>query len=181
MRPFGMAAMLALFAAVGGAPAQAQLDPDTQPSFVRLSGNGLAAGSPGLHSYAFYPFGISRAEATRRVADLSGGVSATGMSRACGARPLAFARFSTLTLYFRNRRFVGWSLAAPRAWRPVESEWGLGIGTTYRDVATGDDAAFRQTARGTEFDADGMHGLLTGRGARARVSALWAGVTCRGR
>jgi hypothetical protein len=179
-----MAVALALFAAGGSAPAQAQAgNPDTQPSFVRLSGGGLAAGSPGLHSNANFPFGMSRAEATRRVAALSGGVSATGMSRNCGARPLAFARVGTLTLYFRNRRFVGWSLAAPRARRPVESEWGLGIGTPRHEISSQDvgDPVFRRTARGTEFDADGMHGLLTGRGARARVSALWAGETCRAR
>jgi hypothetical protein len=105
------------------------------------------------------------------------------VSRHCGARPLAFARVGTLTLYFRNRRFVGWSLAGPRARRPVESEWGMGIGTPRSEISSQDlaDPVFRRTARGTEFDADGMHGLLTGRGARARVSALWAGVTCRGR
>ena len=118
---------------------------------------------------------------TRAIGDLSGGVSATGVSRNCGARPLAFARFDTLTFYFRNQRFVGWSLAGPRAARRIESEWQLGIGSPRSDVAEADDVAFRQTARGVEFDSDGMHGLMTGRGGRARVAAMWTGVTCRGR
>jgi len=174
-------AALALFATGGAATAQAP-DPDTQASFVRLTGDGLAAGQPGLHAYASFRFGISRAEATRSVADLSGGVSATGVSRNCGARPLAFARVGTLTLYFRNQRFVGWSLAGPRARRPVETEWGTGIGARRHEVAGGDmeTPVFRRTARGTEFDADGMHGLMSP-GPRGRVTAIWAGETCRGR
>jgi hypothetical protein len=180
---FGMAALLALSATGGGATAQAPAnDPDTQASFVRLSGDGLTAGRPGLHAYASFRFGMSRAAATRRVSDLEGGVSATGVSRACGARPLAFARFGTLRLYFLNRRFVGWSLAGPRARRPFESEWGMGIGTPRSEIDSGEgEPVFRRTARGTEFEADGMHGLLAGRGEGARISALWAGVTCRGR
>jgi hypothetical protein len=180
---FGIAALLALSATGGAAAAQDPAsDPDRQASFVRLSGDGLTAGQPGLHAYASFRFGMSRAEATRSIADLSGGVSATGVSRACGARPLAFARFGTLRLYFRNRRFVGWSLAGPRARRPFQSEWGMGIGTPRREIDSGEgEPVFRRTARGTEFEGDGMHGLLTGRGDRARVSALWAGVTCRGR
>src|SRR5205085_11443310 len=121
MRILTIAAVLALAATGGAAGAQ-----ERQPSFVRLAGGGLTAGQPGLHPYASFEFGIRQAEATRRIAELSGGVSATGTSRACGARPLAFARFGTLTLWFRNQRFVGWSLAGPRARRPIESEWQLG-------------------------------------------------------
>jgi hypothetical protein len=177
MRGYGILALLALTATGSAANAQAE----RQPSFVRLSPGGLAAGQPGLHSYAAFSFGMPRAQAIRRVGDLSGGVSATGISRACGAHPLAFARFDTLTLYFRNQRFVGWSLAGPRARRPVESEWQLGIGSTRGDVAEGDDVTFRQTAGGTIFSMDGTPGRHTGRGARARVSAMWAGETCRGR
>ena len=182
MKMFGLAGFLVLLLVAGGATAHAQVDnPDTQPSFVRLAGGGLAAGRPGLHSYASYGFGMRRSAVTRAIGDLTGGVSATGMSRNCGARPLAFARFGTLIVYFRNQRFVGWSLAGPRATRPIESEWQLGIGSPRSDVAEADDVAFRPTVRGVEFDSDGMHGLMTGRGGRARVAALWAGVTCRRR
>ena len=182
MKTFGLAGLLGLLLAGGDAAAHVQaVNPDTQPSFVRLAGGGLAAGSPGLHSYAFYGFGMRRSAVTRAIGDLSGGVSAMGISRNCGARPLAFARFRTLTVYFRNQRFVGWSLAGPRESRPVESEWQIGIGSSRSDLAEADDAAFRPTARGTEFVSDGMHGLMTGRGGRARVAAMWAGVTCRRR
>ncbi len=183
MRIFGIAAALALCATGGVAMAQDPApDPDMQASFVRLSGDGLTAGIPGLHANASFRFGMSRAEATSSVGDLVGGVSATGVSRACGARPLAFTRFDTLTLYFQNQRFVGWSLAGPRARRPIESEWGVGIGTPRSEIDSADSyPVVRQTARGTEFEGDGMHGLLSGRGPDGRVTAIWAGVTCRGR
>lgn len=181
MRGFSILGLLALAAAGTAATAQGAGD-ERQPSFIRIAPGGLTAGQPGLHPYASFPFGMRRGEVTRRIAALSGGAGASGIGRGCGARPLAFARFGTLTLYFRNERFVGWSLAGPRARRPIESEWQLGIGAT-RDELSGNDAEvrFTPTAGGTAFAVDGMHGLLTGRGARARVSALWAGVTCRGR
>lgn len=174
--------MLAAFAVFSG-PAQAQPDPvvtAAQGYQLRLLGGGLAAGKPGLHSYPVFTFGISRTEALQRVAALRGRASAAGNST-CGAHPLNFARFGTLTLWFRNNRWVGWSLAGPAGRRPIQSEDDLGIGTTRDEIgdADRDQPVFRQTARGTEFVYDDMHGLLAGRGRQARIASLWAGTTCR--
>jgi hypothetical protein len=178
--------MIALATALlaSAAPAQELPDPIVtreQGYRLRLLGDGLAAGQQGLHSYPVFLFGISRAEAMRRVDALIGPVSATGAGRGCGARPLGFARYGTMTLWFRGDRWVGWSLASPRAPRPIESEWGTGIGTPRGEIADSDsdEPVFRRTARGTEFHADGMDGLLGGSGPRARVTALWSGETCR--
>jgi hypothetical protein len=182
MKTLCMAALAALIA-IGG-PARAQPDPivtRAQGYELRLMGGGLASGMRGLHAYPIFEFGIPRTEAVRRVTALRGAASAAGLSPACGRHPLAFARFGTLTLYFRADRFVGWSLASPRAARPIESEWGTGIGTPRDGIGSADDdpLVVRRTARGVEFDGDGMHGLLSGPGPRARVTALWSGATCR--
>jgi hypothetical protein len=164
-------------------PAMAQPDPIVtarQGYELRLMGGGLAAGRQGLHSFPVFVFGISRAEALRRVTALRGAPTATGNVPGCGRRPLTYARFGTLSLYFHNNRWVGWHLAGPRARPPIESEWDLGIGTLRGEIDNSDagDPVFRRTIRGVEFDADGMHGLLAGRGARARIASLWAGETC---
>lgn len=183
MRSLAMIALgIALLASA--APAQELPDPIVtreQGYRLRLLGGGLAAGQVGLHSYPVFLFGIPRAEAMQRVDALVGPIGATGTGRRCGARPLAFARFGTLTLWFRGGRWVGWSLAGPRAARPIESEWGTGIGTPRSELAggDGDEPVVRPTARGLQFHADGMDGLLGGPGPRARVTALWSGETCR--
>jgi hypothetical protein len=182
MRTIGKMALALLLAGAG--PALAQPDPIVtreQGYRLRLMGDGLAAGQVGLHSYPVFLFGIPRSEAMQRVDGLVGPDSATGTGRGCGARPLAFARFGTPTLWFRGERWVGWSLAGPRAAPPIESEWGTGSGTVRGEIADSDadEPVFRRTARGIQFHAGGMDGLLSGPGPRARVTALWSGETCR--
>ena len=168
------------------APASAQPDPVVtarQGYELRLLGGGLAAGRRGLHSYPVFTFGISRTEALSRVAALRGRASASGVGRACGRAPLNFARFGTLTLWFRNHRWVGWSLTGPRGRRPIATEFDLGIGTLRGDIDNMDgmDTVFRRTARGVAFEVNEMHGLLNGPGQRARITALWSGQTCQAR
>ena len=184
MKRFGILAAAALFAF--GTPASAQPDPvvtAAQGYALRLMGGGLASGQRGLHSYPVFTFGISRAEAIRRVGALRGAASATGVSRNCGRRPLGFARFGTLTLFFRGERWVGWSLTGPRGRRPIDTEYDVGIGTLRGDINAmdGEDPVFRRTARGTEFETEGMQGLLSGPGPRARITAIRSGETCQGR
>ena len=178
-----MLAALAVFASPGMAQ-PAQPDPvvtAAQGYQLRLLGGGLTAGRRGLHSYPVFLFGISRTEAIQRVAALRGRASGAGNSN-CGGGALNFARFGTMTLWFRNNRWVGWSLTGPAGRRPIRTEDDLGIGTPRGEIgdADRDQPVFRPTPRGTEFVFEDMHGLLAGRGRQARVAALWAGTTCRG-
>ena len=101
----------------------------------------------------------------------------------CAGPPLNFARFGTLTLWFRNNRWVGWSLTGPRGRQPIDTEFDLGIGTPRGGIDNMDDSPviLRRTRRGTEFEAQGMQGLLSGPGPRARIVALRAGEACAGR
>ena len=176
--------LAALAVVVGPAMAQpAQPDPvvtAAQGYQLRLLGGGLTAGRRGLHSYPVFLFGISRTEAIQRVAALRGRASAAGNS-SCGGRTLNFARFGTMTLWFRSNRWVGWSLTGPAGRRPIQTEEDVGIGTPRADIGDEDrdQPVFRQTRQGTEFTLEGMHGLLAGRGRQARIAALWAGATCR--
>lgn len=184
MKRFGIIAAAVLCAP--GGPVAAQPGPivtAAQGYELRLMGGGLASGRRGLHSYPVFEFGVSRAEALRRVAALRGAAGATGIRRNCGRRPLAFARFGTMTLWFRGGRWVGWSLTGPRGRRPIDTEFDFGIGVERRHIDNMDDSppVFRRTARGTEFDAQDMQGLLSGPGPRARIVAMWSGETCRGR
>ena len=175
-------------AALLAAGSQPAVEPDpvvtaAQGYELRLMGGGLASGRRGLHSYPVFLFGISRSEALSRVAALRGRAGATGIGRGCAGPPLNFARFGTLTLWFRNNRWVGWSLTGPRGRQPIDTEFDLGIGTPRGEIDNMDDSpvVFRRTRRGTEFEAQGMQGLLSGPGPRARIVALRAGEACAGR
>lgn len=177
-----MLALLALVAGPAGAqPAQPDPVVTARDGYeLRLLGGGLAAGRRGLHSYPVFLFGISRTEALQRVTALRGRAGAAG-NRNCGGQSLNFVSFGTMTLWFRGHRWVGWSLTGPAGRRPIRTEWDLGIGTPRGGIgdADTDQPVFRQTARGTEFALDDMHGLLAGRGRQARITQLWAGITCR--
>ena len=176
-----LAALGALAGPVRAQPAPADPVVTARAGYeLRLLGGGLAAGQRGLHSYPVFLFGISRTEALQRVTALRGRPGAAG-NRTCGGQSLNFARFGTLTLWFRSHRWVGWSLTGPAGRRPIRSEDGLGIGTTRDGIgdADRDQPVFRPTARGTEFTLEDMRGLLAGRGRQARVAQLWSGITCR--
>ena len=55
--------------------------------------------------------------------------------------------------------------------------WDLGL---YPDADDGDNdqAQISQTSLGTEFSVGDIHGLLSGNGANATVTHLWAGTDC---
>ena len=178
---------LGVLLGLGGAAAAQPAEPmpvvtSAQGYELRLLGGGLAAGRRGLHSYPVWEFGISRTEALRRVSALRGAAGPAG-NRTCAGRNLNFARFGTLTLWFRGNRWTGWSLTGPAGRRPIRTEWGLGIGTARAAIgdADTDRPVFRRTPGGTEFTFQDMHGLLAGRGRQARIAALWAGESCAGR
>ena len=148
---------------------------------LRLSPDGLAAGMPGLHTNQSFRFGMPKAEIVAAVAAMRGWETQSEANGECGAGPMEFTRFGKLTLNFQNGRFVGWSLEGPRGSEPIEEEYGLGIGTPRAEVAAidSDEVRFETTARGVEFDAGGIHGLLSSNAPDATVTALWAGTNCQ--
>ena len=128
---------------------------------LRLIPGGLASGAPGLHTNRIFEFGMPRAEVVAAVAAIRGRATGSDANRECGAGPMEFTSFGTLTLNFQNGLFVGWSLDGPPGAQPIEEEYGLGIGTTRADLTDGDrDDADETSTLGVEFDAGGIHGLL---------------------
>ena len=170
----------ALMAAAPPAAGQPRAWPENR-SLLRLSGGGLAVGTPGLHSRDHWEFGLSRAEIVAAVTGAAGPATGTGENRECGAGPMQFTRFGPLTLNFQDDRWVGWDMA----WQTlpaIVTEDGLTIGVGRNDLDLGavdrDEVTVNQTTLGTEFEVSGIHGLLSGRGPDATVTHLWAGTDC---
>jgi len=147
---------------------------------LRLAGSGLTAGQPGLHPSSVHAFGMSRAAIVAAVAAIRGPATGEGANEECGAGPMQFTNFGRLVLNFQEDRWVGWHLGGPPATPPLKTDWDLGIGSPRADLDDGDraQAQVSQTSLGTEFSVGDIHGLLSGNGANATVTDLWAGTGC---
>lgn len=147
---------------------------------LRLIPGGLASGAPGLHTNRLFEFGQPKAVILAAVAAIRGPATGSDGNGECGAGPMDFTRFGTLTLNFQNGRFVGWSLDGPPAVPPIEEEMGLGIGTARADLDGDREPARIETSTlGVEFDAGGIHGLLSSSAPDSTVTHLWAGTNCQ--
>lgn len=108
------------------------------------------------------------------------GAAAQGTNSDCGAGPVQYANWADgLSIVFQDGRFAGWGLDG-RAAGAIATADGIGPGATRAqlDDAIGPPVQVRQSSLGTEFSAGAYHGLLDGPGATARITDMWAGVSC---
>ncbi len=107
------------------------------------------------------------------------GRAGKGVNQDCGAGPVEYANWPDgLSLIFQNGTFAGWGLDL-RASGALATADGVGPGTT-RSVLTNSigSVTFQNTSLGTEFSAGDIFGLLDGTGPEAKVTHIWAGVSC---
>ena len=124
-------------------------------------------------------FGTTQADVLVSVERVRGDAT-EGTNEDCGAGPVQYANWKDgLSLVFQKGRFAGWGLDS-RAKGRITTADGIGIGTTRAqlDDAIGPPLEVRQTSLGTEFSAGQYHGLFDGLEAKARITDMWAGVSC---
>lgn len=106
------------------------------------------------------------------------GPPGTGTNGECGAGPLDYASWPDgLTLYAQNGKFVGWA-ADQRGTGAIATAANIGPGSTRAQLEDAYVASVSRTTLGTEFAAGDLYGLLDGPGAGARITNMWAGVSC---
>ena len=157
------------------APAPSKPSPLAKLPDVTVEGEGLRllTGT----SVRSLPFGMRR-EALLAVLEASRSPADSGTLSECGAGPLDYAAWADgLTLYFQDGRFAGWALDE-RAEDAHATASGIGPGSTRQALDAAYDATVEQSTLGTEFRTGDLSGLLDGPGANARVTDLWAGVSC---
>lgn len=143
---------------------------------VELIAGGLSTGSQGLHHANSIEFGAPQAAV---VSQLSGilGRPVIGRNAECPTGAVDTANFGSLTLNFESGRFTGWVLDGPRP--ALESYHGLAIGTRRSALADELEAEVdADSTLGTEVSVNGIGVLLSGPGADAQVTNLFAGTTC---
>jgi hypothetical protein len=123
-------------------------------------------------------FGMPEAEVLASLERVRG-PAAKGVNQDCGAGPVQYATWSDgLSLVFQNGRFAGWGLDR-RASGVLATANGVGPGAT-RSLLEGSfgSVTFQHTSLGSEFAAGDIFGLLDGAGPEARITDMWAGVSC---
>lgn len=159
---------------------------------LALTGGALQLVNGATGSASEIPFGMPMNEImTIMATTLQSSPSAMGVNNKCGDGPLTIAKWKNgLTLIFKENKtdsansgwkFAGWSLgeASGKAQKLTTTD-GFGIGTRKVEME-GDDEEIQltKTKLGYEFSAgSGLYGIFDGYGKRARVMALWSGITC---
>lgn len=123
------------------------------------------------------PFGTSQNEVLASLVSARGPAD-QGTNQDCGAGPVQYATWPDgLSLVFQDDRFVGWGLDR-RAANAIATAAGIGPGSTRVALDAAYSATVSQTSLGTEFSAGDLHGVLDGRSAGAKITDMWAGVSC---
>jgi hypothetical protein len=183
MRLAAAVAVLALLAGCGSAPSAPAAKP-TAParkatSKAVLESDGLIIDHPGGKTAEFM-FGTSRTD-VERVATRWLGQPVISSNGECGAGPMEFARYGSLTLNYAGGKFVGW--LAEEGPQVVTAD-GIAPGKLMRDLKVARAARMipNSTLEG-EFEyiaADGhpIGGFVKGAGRDARIVSLYAGTNC---
>lgn len=177
-----MTRLLALSLVLAACSAAPDLVPPNPAATIALAPDGLRIVNTTTGSTRLVPFGTAEADALVAIGPLVAGVATRSENTECGAGPTQFAAYPDgLQLAFQDGAFAGWWLDTPEgAAAPVLSTMdGLGIGITrdgFDDLGT--LVTVEETTVGTEFAAGEIYGLLSGPEPAARVTDLWAGVSC---
>lgn len=172
---FALAITLGL-AACDQTPPPEPAPPFTPSIRMALGDEGLVATYVANGQNQPLPFSRLKAQTLVTMTRVEAAPGAARENKECGAGPLTFAAWPTgLTLVFQGDRFVGWTVDKPGLKTPD----GIGVGSTRAElVKARSRTKVAQSTLGTEFTAGGVGGLLDGQGPDAKVTNLWAGVTC---
>lgn len=101
-----------------------------------------------------------------------------GTNQDCGAGPVQVASWPDgLSVIFQDGLFVGWGLEQ-RTNGGIATAAGIGPGSTRAELDAAYNATVRKTSLGSEFSAGSLHGVLDAASAGARITDMWAGVSC---
>lgn len=123
-------------------------------------------------------FGTEARQAVAAVARVRGEPDERGTNADCA---LDFASWGDgLTVYASDGAFAGWAAGNPgsAAAGAYTTMAGVGVGSTRVELDAAYDALVAETTLGTEFEAGGLFGLLSGTGPEAVITVLRAGTSC---
>lgn len=151
---------------------------DASAVALAVEGEGLRFFARSTGSATPLAFGLG-ADQVLEVLERNRGPADRGTNENCGAGPVQYANWADgLSVVLQTGRFVGWSLDG-RAAGAIGTANGIGPGSSRAEL----DEAFgtvtvSQTSLGSEFAAGEIFGVLDGPSATAKITDMWAGVSC---
>jgi hypothetical protein len=154
----------------------ATVAPAAKP-LLNLASDGLSLVDPDSGSARHVEFGTAQYQTTQMINSALGNFTGQAENPECGAGPLtSFDYPGGLTLFFQEGKFAGWDLDGQGGYSTAD---GIAIGMTRAALdESGSEVSVEESTIGHEFAAGDLYGLLTGSGASAKVTNLWAGTTC---
>lgn len=150
---------------------------------LALSGQGLDLVDPTSGAIRHLSFGLPFEEAIAILGRVQHAAASRSRNEDCGAGPVDFATWSDgLAALGQDGRFVGWRLDAGQSpGGPSSSATtvnGIGIGLERSELESIQVIEVTSGSLGTEFAAGDLYGLLASAAPDARITHLWAGVSC---
>ena len=162
-------------------PPPADATPQAAPAWtarlrLALTGEGLTAIVTGSGETQLLSFGRPKGQTLVTMTRVEPTPGQETLNSECGAGPLAFVAWpGGLTLLFQEDRFAGWTVDKPG----LITLDGIGVGSTRAALlAARPTTTVEESTLGTEFAVAEMGGLFDGKGPDAKITTLWAGVTC---
>jgi len=163
------------------APAVSAEPAKAKPPALALAGEGLMLFDRESGSSRTLGFGIWGEQLLDALAFR--GPPVGGTLDECGAGPLQQASWNDgLTVYFQDGKFVGWAAGGGGNSKPgserLANAAGIGPGSTRAELDSALVAKVFESTLGTEFAAGDLFGILDGTGKAARITHMWAGISC---
>lgn len=153
-----------------------------EPAALALMADGLSLLPVGVFQPQVIAFGTPRAEVEKAAASAFPGVAAERSSNdECGAGPMEFTRYGTLTLNFQDGKFAGWFADSPPNIATID---GIRPGVTRAELERERPVELvEETTLDGEFsytlpNNTQIAGFFEGEGGAAVVQSLNAGVDC---
>ena len=146
---------------------------------VTLTEGGLMAQATPSGPLRLVEFGAPLRDAVAAVTGVHEAPSNRGTNEECGAGPVGMVNWPDFALLSQNEQFDGWAVSSRTdAGDDFRLESGLGIGSTRAEVDAAGGKTVAGSTLGEEFAVGEVYGLLSGPGADATVTHLWAGLSC---
>ncbi|NBC37553.1 hypothetical protein GTZ99_13440 [Novosphingobium sp. FSY-8] len=149
--------------------------PTTPPVAGGGSGLQLAANGVVLSGGRPVRFGTPQAQVLSLLA--ARGKAKLEMNSECGAGPIEFASWPDgLNLLFQDGKFGGWSIND--GGQKLATTKGLRMGGLETSLRAAGPVSIERSTLGREFTAGGISGILSEGKPPAKITALWAGLSC---
>ena len=145
---------------------------------VLLTANGVLADGSDASEVRFTS---PQARTIAAVAPVLGQPRAINEIEDCGGSgPARAADYGALVLFFQGETFIGWEQRSASDNPYIGTPGGVHTGSPRADLAAalGGNPSIEQTSLGTEFDWQGIYGLLNSDRPDARVERIWGGSNC---